>query len=111
MEHLFKTEDIELYLIAGLFFLIIWLVFHTIRYYRSEKRKVKHLHRFASQGESNAEYALAKRYHKGRMVKKDCQKAAFWYQRAALKGDEKAKGYLEKFLENRKNWRSSNRSC
>jgi TPR repeat protein len=37
------------------------------------------------------------------MVKKNCQKAAFWYQKAAFSGDEEAKGSLQKFLENRQN--------
>jgi len=37
------------------------------------------------------------------MVKKDCQQAAFWYQKAAFSGDEEAKGYLQKFLDKRKN--------
>ena len=37
------------------------------------------------------------------MVKKNCQKAAFWYQKAAFSGNEEAKGALQKFLENSKN--------
>ena len=42
---------------------------------------------------------LQKRYQKGKQVKKSCEKAAFWYQKAAFSGDEKAKGHLEKFFE------------
>ncbi len=91
-------ENIELYSIAGLIIVIIWLIFNTITHYRGEKRKVKNLHRFAKEGETDAQKQLAKRYQKGNIVKKDCEKAAFWYQKASFSGDEAAKGHLEKFL-------------
>lgn len=96
-------KNIELYIIIGLFFFIIWFILNTIKYYRGEKRKVKNLHRFAKEGEVDAQGSLAYCYQKGDMVKKNCQRAAFWYQRAAFSGDEKAKGSLQKFLENRQN--------
>lgn len=92
-------ENIELYIIIGLLVGIIWFVFNTITYYRGEKRKIKNLHRFANEGEVDAQNSLAKRYQKGDIVKKDCQKAAFWYQKASFSGDEGAKGHLEKFLD------------
>jgi len=93
-------ENFELYIIIVLIVMIIWFIFNTITYYRGEKRKVKNLHRFAKEGEVDAQSILAKRYQKGDMVKKDCQKAAFWYQKAAFSGDEDAKGHLEEFLDN-----------
>lgn len=98
-----SMKNIELYIIIGLFFFIIWFILNTIKFYRGEKRKVKNLHRFAKEGETNAQGHLARRYQKGDMVKKNCQKAAFWYQKAAFSGDEEAKGSLQKFLENRQN--------
>ena len=95
-------KNIELYIIAALIGIIILLIFNTWKYYRGEKRNVKNLHRFAKEGEVEAQSALAKRYQKGNMVKKDCQKAAFWYQSAAFKGDEKSKGYLKNFFDKKK---------
>ena len=102
-------ENIELYIIIVLIVFILWFIFNTKKYYRGEKRKVKNLHRFAKEGEVEAQHHLAKKYQKGDMVKKDCEKAAFWYQKAAFKGDDEAKGYLKKFLENRKN--KKNKKC
>ncbi|MEA3433873.1 MAG: SEL1-like repeat protein [Campylobacterota bacterium] len=96
-------ENMELYIIVGLFFFIIWFIFNTIKYYRGEKRKVKNLHRFAKAGEIEAQEHLARRYQKGDMVKKNCEKAAFWYQKSAFSGNEESKGYLKKFLNNSKN--------
>ena len=91
-------ENFELYIIGILIISIIWMSINTVKHYRGEKRKLKHLHRFAKEGEVEAQSSLAKRYHKGNMVKKDCQKAAFWYQKAAFKGDKEAKRHLEKFF-------------
>ncbi len=96
-------ENIELYIILALIVIIIVLIFNTYKFYHSEKRKVKNLHRFANEGEKEAQYRLAKRYQKGDMVKKDCQRAAFWYQRAAFSGDKKARGHLENFFDDKKN--------
>jgi len=96
-------ENIELYIILGLIVFIIWFIVNTIRYYRGEKRKVKHLHRFAEEGEVDSQHNLAKRYQEGDMVKKDSEKAAFWYQRAAFKGDKEAKEHLDAFLKDKKN--------
>lgn len=96
-------DNLELYIIVALIVFILWFVLNTKKYYHGEKRKIKNLHRFAKEGEVEAQHHLAKRYEKGTMVKKDCQKAAFWYQKAAFMGDNEAKGHLEKFLENKKN--------
>ena len=100
-----NIDDLELYIIVGLFVFIIWFIFNTKKFYFGEKRKVKNLHRFAKEGEAEAQQELAQHYQKGEMVKKNCDKAAFWYQKAAFSGDEKAKGYLQKFLDKHKNKR------
>jgi len=102
METIKNIEDIELYIIVVLFLFIIWFIFNTKKFYHGEKRKIKNLHRFAKEGEVEAQQDLAQRYQKGEMVKKSCDHAAFWYQKAAFSGDEKAKGYLQKFLDKRK---------
>jgi TPR repeat protein len=102
VEYLKKIENIELYVIFGLSIFIIWFVLNTVKYYKGEKRKVKHLHRFAKEGEAEAQHHLAKRYQKGYAVKKSCQKAAFWYQKAAFSGDENAKTFLEKILDKKR---------
>ncbi|HFU77846.1 MAG TPA: hypothetical protein ENK98_05930 [Epsilonproteobacteria bacterium] len=95
-------ENIELYIILALIVMIIVLILNTYRYYHGEKRKVKNLHRFANEGETEAQSTLARRYQKGDMVKKDCQRAAFWYQRAAFSGDKEAKGHLKNFFDDKK---------
>lgn len=93
-------ENIELYIILLLIIIIIWFVNNTVKFYIGQKRKVKNLHRFAREGEIDAQHDLARHYHKGEIVKRDYQKAAFWYQKAAFKGDEKSKQYLDMFLHN-----------
>ena len=98
VEYFDHLENIELYIILALFVFIVWFSFNTIKYYKGEKRKVKHLHRFAKEGEVEAQQHLAHRYHNGYAVKKSCQKAAFWYQKAAFSGDNDAKSFLEKML-------------
>lgn len=95
-------DNIELYMIVALIIGIILFVVSTIKYYRGEKRKVKNLYRFAKLGETDAQYRLGKHYQEGNMVKKDSIHAAFWYQKAAFSGDEKSRGYLQKFLEKEK---------
>lgn len=95
-------KNIELYVIVGLICIIVLFIYNTLKYYRGEKRNVKNLHRFAKEGEVDAQSSLAKRYQKGDMVKKDCQKAAFWYQNAAFKGDKDAKWHLENFFDKKK---------
>jgi len=102
METIKNIEDIELYIIVVLFLFIIWFVLNTKKFYHGEKRKIKNLHRFAKEGEVEAQQDLALRYQKGKTVKKNCDRAAFWYQKAAFSGDEKAKGYLQKFLDKHK---------
>jgi len=93
-------KNIELYIIIALIIISIGFIVHTIKFYYAEKRKVKNLHRFAKEGEVDAQSILAKRYQKGDMVKKDCQRAAFWYQKASFSGDKGAKGHLDKFIYN-----------
>lgn len=102
LENIMKIENIELYLIVGLFILTLWFIFNTVKYYKGEKRKVKHLHRFAREGESLSQYELAKRYAKGQAVKKSCQNAAYLSQQAALSGDKNAQNLLNKILKNKK---------
>jgi len=101
LDMIMQIKNIELYMIVFLLFFIVWFIRNTIQYYHGEKRKVKNLHRFAKEGEMEAQHDLAQRYRQGNFVKKDCEIAAFWYQSAALKGKEEAKGYLEKFLQHR----------
>ena len=96
MDFLKDVENIELYIIVALIIFTVWFILNTIKHHKGEKRKVKHLHRFAKEGEAEAQHNLAKRYQKGFAVKKSCQKAAFWYQRAAFSGDPDAKELLEK---------------
>ena len=107
IDYLRHIENFELYLITLLVLFTLWLIYNTIQFYKSEKRKVKHLHRFAKEGEVEAQNKLAKRYHKGEMVKKDCDKAAFWYQKASFNGDKIARGKLRAFL----NQRKKNKKC
>ena len=97
-----NTGNIELYLIVFLVLFILWFVLNTIKYYKGEKRKVKHLHRFAREGESLSQYELAKRYAKGQAVRKSCQNAAFLSQKAAFAGEKEAKELLDKILKKRK---------
>ena len=94
-----NIENIELYVIVVLIVFTLWFIFNTKKYHYNQKRKIRNLHRFAKEGEVDAQSDLAKRYQKGKQVKKDCQKSAFWYQKASFSGDEQAKGYLAKFLE------------
>ncbi len=63
-------ENIELYLIIVLIVFILWLMRNTVKYYKGEKRKIKHLHRFAKEGEEDSQYKLAQRFQKGNMVKR-----------------------------------------
>ena len=86
-----KIENIELYVIVLLFLFTLWFIRNTIKYYKGEKRKVKHLHRFAKEGESLSQYELAKRYAKGQAVRKNCQSAAFWSQKSLFSGNEDAR--------------------
>lgn len=96
MEYFGQSETFELYVIAGVFIFTLWFIRNTIAYYKGEKRKVKQLHRFAKEGEADAQQSLAKRYQKGDAVKKSCHRAAFWYQKAAFSGHDEAKQFLEK---------------
>jgi TPR repeat protein len=103
MEEVWKTleniENPELYIIVFLILFILWFMRNTVKFYKGEKRKVKHLHRFAKEGEEESQYKLAQRFQKGDMVKKSCNDAAYWYQRAAFSGNEDAKEKIDKFLD------------
>jgi TPR repeat protein len=98
----FKSDDIELYAIVLLMIFLWWFIKNTIKFYHGEKKRVKHLHRFAKDGEVESQVELGEHYQKGKVVKKSCDRAAYWYNRAALSGDDEAKGYLEKFMQKRK---------
>ena len=102
VEYLNDLDNVELYMIVALSVFTIWFIFSTIKYYKGEKRKVKQLHRFAREGEVKAQQSLADRYRKGSTVKKSCQKAAFWYQKAAFSGDDNARSFLEKIREKKR---------
>ncbi|RRS31426.1 MAG: hypothetical protein P794_03990 [Epsilonproteobacteria bacterium (ex Lamellibrachia satsuma)] len=101
-EYFITIKNIELYFILGLSIFTVWFISNTIKYYHGEKRKVKNLHRFAKEGEIDAQGRLAHHYRKGKMVKKNCKKAAFWYQKAAFSGDDEARGYLQNFFDEHK---------
>lgn len=95
-------ENIELYLIIVLIVFILWFMRNTVKYYKGEKRKIKHLHRFAKEGEEDSQYKLAQRFQKGNMVKRSCNDAAFWYQRAAFSGNQDAKNKINKILKKKR---------
>lgn len=105
LEYLKKVqdiEDIELYFILILIVFILWFIRNTVKFYKGEKRKIKHLHRFAKEGEEESQYKLAQRFQKGDMVKRSCNDAAYWYQRAAFSGNEDAKKKINKILKNKR---------
>ena len=102
LEYLKSIEDIELYLLAFLVIFTLWFMMNTMKYYKGEKRKVKHLHRFAKEGEEASQYKLAQRFQKGNMVKRSCNNAAYWYQRAAFLGNDNAKTKIDKMLKNKR---------
>jgi len=95
-------ENIELYIMALLAFILIAVIINTIQYYKGEKQKVKNLHRFAKEGDAQAQEALGKLYKDGDMVPQDMRQAAFWYQKASFSGHNKAKGFLENYLQYQK---------
>jgi TPR repeat protein len=97
-----NIEDIELYLIIVLIVFTLWFMRNTVKYYKGEKRKIKHLHRFAKEGEKESQYKLAQRFQKGNMVKRSCNDAAYWYQRAAFSGNEDAKNKINKILKRKR---------
>jgi TPR repeat protein len=93
----FKISDIELYLIVVLAIFLWWFIRNTIKLYYGKKRRLKHLHKFAKEGEVESQVELGKHYQNGEIVDKSCQRAAYWYHRASLNGDSEAKEYLKKF--------------
>ena len=98
IEKIINIPNIELYLILFLALFTVWFILNTVKYYKGEKRKVKHLHRFAKEGESLSQYELAKRYAKGQAVQKSCQNAAFWSQKSFFSGNKDAYDFLEKIM-------------
>jgi len=93
-------QNIQLYLIVILIVVIVFFVIDAVKYYKSQKRKIKNLHRFAKNGEKEAQRKLAKYYENGdNMVMKNKNKAAYWYQNAAFLGDKLAKKELKKYLD------------
>ncbi|MDD3500462.1 SEL1-like repeat protein [Sulfurovum sp.] len=109
IENMGKIEDFEVYIFLILLIFTLWFIRNTVKYYQGEKKTVKRLHRFAKEGEVESQYQLAKRFQKGNAVKKSCNQAAFWYQKAAYSGDEKAQEHLKLFLEKQKRSRDKNR--
>ena len=102
LEFFKNIEDVEFYLIPVLIVFILWFMRNTVKYYKGEKRKIKHLHRFAKEGEKDSQYKLAQRFQKGNMVKRSCNNAAYWYQRAAFSGNDDAKTKIDKMLKNKR---------
>ena len=102
-DSMIKIENIELYLILFLTLFTVWFIVNTVKYYKGEKRKVKHLHRFAREGESLSQYELAKRYAKGMAVRKSLQNAAYLSQKSAFSGNENAQKLLDTILKNKHN--------
>jgi len=100
LKSLTEMGDIEVILFAVLALFTLWFIRNTINYYHGEKRKLKHMHRFAREGDVEAQQYLAHKYRKGEIVKRNCEQAAFWYQKAAFSGDEDARGFLKDFFEN-----------
>ena len=96
-----QAEELEIYIFLFLLLFTLWFIRNTVKYYYGEKKKVKTLHRFAKEGEVHSQCQLAKRYQKGYAVKKSCNQAAFWFQKASYSGDEEAKEHLKTFLEKR----------
>ena len=92
-------KNIELYLTLVITLVVIYLIINTIFYYKCEKRKVKYLHRFAKNGEVDAQRELAKRYYSGNFLPKNRQLSAFWCQKALFAGDTTAKDFLDKILQ------------
>jgi len=102
LEYFKSIEDIEFYLIPVLIVFILWFMRNTMKYYKGEKRKIKHLHRFAREGEEASQYKLAQRFQKGNMVKRSCNTSAYWYQRAAFSGNTDAKRKIDKMLKKKR---------
>jgi TPR repeat protein len=88
-------EDLELYLTLILFIATVALTMHTYRYYKAKKRIFKDMKRFAKEGDADASVYVAEEYRKGDIVKKSCDKALFWYVKAACDGSEEAKRKAE----------------
>ncbi len=84
-------ENLELYLLSSILLFTLWFIKNTIRHYKGEKRNIKHLHRFAKEGEVKTQEHLAKCYEKGDMVKKSLKRASFWRLKASFSEDKDAK--------------------
>ena len=81
LDYIYDFKSFEFYLTITLFLFTVWYIVSTVRYYKGEKRKIKHLHRFAQNGEIEAQKDLADCYEKGYMVKQNKRIAAFWKQK------------------------------
>lgn len=101
IDNIKDIDNIELYAILFLTIFTIWFIYSTIRYYIAQKRIVKNLHHFAKANDANSQYELAKRYAKANAVKKSCQNAAFFSQKASFLGNKEAKEFLDKLKENK----------
>ena len=100
MDHI-SLKDVEFYstLVLSVFTLVF--IYHTYRYYKAGKTRVKKMHRYAKEGDTYAQELLGDEYRKGEFVKKDCKKSLFWYTKAALSGSEKAESFLKTYRRNR----------
>ena len=85
------VKDLEIYILLILFFFTIWYIVDTFHYAKGEKRKVKNLHRFAKEGEKDAQKDLAKCYEKGYVVKQNSRIAAYWRQLASFDDKHQSK--------------------
>jgi len=102
IEHVGKIENMEVSIFLLLLLFTLWFIRNTVKYYQGEKKALKRMYRFAKEGEVQSQYQLAKRYQEGNAVRKSCNQAAFWYQKAAFSGDKKAQEHLKYFLEKRR---------
>jgi TPR repeat protein len=92
-----NMANAELYLTAVVFVVTIGMIIHTVRYFKGKRRLLKHMKRFAKEGDGDAGLFVADEYRKGDVVKKNCDGARFWYHKAALDGNEEAKKRLSSF--------------
>ncbi len=100
-----EWQDIEFYATILLALFTIGFIRYTYRYYKAGKTKIRRMHRYANEGDVQAQEFLAHEYEKGEFVPKDCKRAAFWYTKASIGGSKKAKSFLQRYRE------KSDRAC
>ncbi len=92
-----SLNDLEFYATLALSVITAVLIYHTYRYYKAGKMRVKKMHRYAKEGDRYAQELLGDEYRKGEFVKKNCKTSLYWYTKAALSGSEKAESFLKKY--------------